>query len=340
MNEHDAQPEASAGHDVQRGRARAIHLARRPEGFPSPDDFTVVEYDLPELAPGAALVRNLYLSVDPYMRESMHEGWEIGRPGEGRALGRVVASTESALPVGTLVAHRQAWRTHAVVTAENAQRLPEYPGVPVSAHLGLLGGTGLTAYVGLTRVAKLRAGETLLVSAAAGGVGSAARIIGSTGSDAKAAYLTERLGFDAAVNYRAAVPLVEQLRQAAPDGVDVYLDNVGGDHLAAAIDVLKPYGRVAWSGAVAQYHNLDRPPAAPYNLYDVVWKRLRIEGFLVRDHLSLRDELLDVLVPRIAAGELTPVQTVVDGFENTVEAFLRMLRGENVGKMLVRLGDD
>ncbi|MFI9322276.1 NADP-dependent oxidoreductase [Kitasatospora aureofaciens] len=327
--------------------ARAVHLVSRPSGAPSAENFAFVDETVPALVAGEALVENLYQSVDPYMREEMEEGgWELHAPLEGRTLGRVVESRADALPVGALVFHRQAWRTHSVVTAERAHLLPDFAGVPLSAHLSVLGGTGLSAWVGLTRIARLRPDETLFVSAAAGGVGTAAGriarllgaglVIGSTGSAAKAAHLTEHLGFDAAFDYHDG-PIADRLREAAPDGLHVYLDNVGGDHLEGAISAMRDRGRIAWCGAVAQYNNLQDPPAAPRNLYDVVGKNLRLEGFLVRDHLDARPELYDFLVPHLRSGALVPDETVVDGFDRVVEAFLGMLRGANTGKMIVRI---
>ncbi|MEU7095983.1 NADP-dependent oxidoreductase [Kitasatospora aureofaciens] len=332
---------------MSRPTARVVHLVSRPSGAPSAENFAFVDEPVPALVAGEALVENLYQSVDPYMREEMEEGgWELHAPLEGRTLGRVVETRADTLPVGALVFHRQAWRTHSVVTAERAHLLPDFAGVPLSAHLSVLGGTGLSAWVGLTRIARLRPDETLFVSAAAGGVGTAAGriarllgaglVIGSTGSAAKAAHLTEHLGFDSAFDYHDG-PIADRLREAAPDGLHVYLDNVGGDHLEGAISAMRDRGRIAWCGAVAQYNNLQDPPAAPRNLYDVVGKNLRLEGFLVRDHLDARPELYDFLVPHLRSGALVPDETVVDGFDRVVEAFLGMLRGANTGKMIVRI---
>ncbi|MFJ9770052.1 NADP-dependent oxidoreductase [Kitasatospora sp. NPDC101157] len=332
---------------MSRPTARAVHLVSRPSGAPSAENFAFVDETVPALAAGEALVENLYQSVDPYMREEMDEGgWELHAPLEGRTLGRVVESRADALPVGALVFHRQAWRTHSVVTAERANLLPDFAGVPLSAHLSILGGTGLSAWVGLTRIARLQPGESLFVSAAAGGVGTAAgriarllgagRIVGSTGSAAKAAHLTEHVGFDAAFDYHDG-PIADRLREAAPDGLHVYLDNVGGDHLEGAISAMRAHGRIAWCGAVAQYDDAKNPPAATRNLYDVVGKSLRLEGFLVRNHLDARPELYDFLVPHLRSGTVVPDETVVDGFDRVVEAFLGMLRGANTGKMIVRL---
>ncbi|GAA1253949.1 NADP-dependent oxidoreductase [Kitasatospora nipponensis] len=326
----------------------AVHQVSRPTGRPTADDFAFVTDRLAPLTPGTALVENVYLSVDPYMREAMDEGhWELGTPLEGRSIGRVLESRDPALAAGDLVFHRYAWRTHAVVRADEVRPLRPHPGIPLSTYLSLLGGTGLTAYVGLTRVLRLQPGESLFVSAAAGGVGSAVgqiarllgagRIIGSAGSAAKVRHLTEQLGFDAAFDYHDG-PVGDLLRRAAPEGVDSYFDNVGGDHLAGAIEGLKEYGRIAWCGAISQY-NSSEPAAAPRNLYEVVYKSLRLEGFLVRNHRDVQGELEDFLVPHLRSGRIVANETVVAGFENVVQAFLGMLDGANLGKMIVQVGD-
>lgn len=329
--------------------ARTFQLTARPTGFPTPGLLSLTEAPAPVPGPGEALVENLYLSVDPYHREEMDGGWELNTPLEGRAIGRVIDSRDPALAEGDLVFHRYGWRTHALVTAgvHGTRKLPSYEGVPLTAHLSILGGTGLTAYVALTRTLEFRAGEDLFVSAGAGGVGTAVgriarllgagRIVGSAGSAAKVARLTGALGFDAAFNYHDG-PVGELLAKAAPDGIDVAVDNVGGDHLEAAISALRDRGRIAWVGAIAQYHSAGRPPAAPRNLFDVVEKSLRLEGVLVRNHTDAQGELEDLLVPHLQSGLITPDVTVVDGFERTVDGFLGMLRGENTGKMLIRTG--
>ncbi|WP_406283803.1 NADP-dependent oxidoreductase [Streptomyces sp. NBC_00209] len=327
--------------------ARSFRLAARPTGFPTPDLFTLTDSPVPDPAPGQALVENLYLSVDPYHREEMDGGWELGAPLEGRAVGRVTASRDPGLAEGDLVFHRQGWRTHALVTAgtDRTRRLPSYEGVPLTAHLSILGGTGLTAYAALTRVLELRPGQDLFVSAAAGGVGTAVgriarllgagRIVGSAGSAAKVARLTGELGFDAAFDYHDG-PVGELLAKAAPDGIDAAVDNVGGDHLEGVIAAMRDSGRIAWVGAIAQYHSAHTPPPAPRNLFDVVGKSLRLEGVLVRNHRDAQGELEALLVPHLRSGGIAPDVTVVDGFERTVDGFLGMLRGENTGKMLIR----
>ncbi|MFI6641047.1 zinc-binding dehydrogenase [Streptomyces sp. NPDC050504] len=329
-------------------RMITVQQAARPDGFPVPSDFALVEAPLPSPAPGQALVENLYLSVDPYHRELMDSDNELHAPLEGRAVGRVVASRAAGLAEGDLVHHRHGWRSHALVTpGEHGTRpLPGHEGVPLSAYLSILGGTGLTAYVALTRTLRLQPGDDLFVSAAAGGVGTAAariarllgagRLIGSTGSAAKAEHLTQSVGYDAAFDYHAG-PVAEQLAALAPDGIDAYVDNVGGDHLEGAIAALREHGRIAWVGAVAQYNDLANPPAAPRNLFDVVEKSLRLEGVMVRNHTALQGEFEDFLVPHLRSGAVFADATVVKGMDGVVPAFLGMLRGENVGKMLVEL---
>ncbi len=330
--------------------AWAVHQIARPVGFPAATDFAYVSSPVPEPGPGTALVANLLLSVDPYHRGMMdggEGGFELNAPLDGRSVGRVIASRDPGLAEGDLVFHRAGWRTHALVTlgVDGTRKLRGHADVPLEAYLSILGGTGLTAYAALTRTAALRPGEDLFVSAAAGGVGTATghiarllgarRIIGSAGSAAKVRHLTGVLGFDAAFDYHDG-PVGEQLAKAAPDGIDVYVDNVGGEHLEGAIGVLREFGRIAWVGAVSTY-NGDRSPAAPRNLFEVVHKSLRLEGVLVRHHTNLQDELEDFLVPHLRSGRIGTDTTVVQGFGHTVDAFRGMLRGDNLGKMLVRI---
>ncbi|MGW0770855.1 NADP-dependent oxidoreductase [Streptomyces sp. NPDC002676] len=324
--------------------ALTVQQTARPDGFPTAAHFRFAESPVPEPAPGTALVENLYWSVDPYHREMMDGDFELNAPLEGRTLGRVIASRTPELPEGEVVFHRQGWRTHAVVSPEEVRRLPHYEGVPLSAYLSVLGGTGLTAYVGLTRIARLREGEDLFVSGAAGGVGTATgrfarllgagRLIGSAGSPEKVKYLTEQVGYDTAFDYHAA-PAADLLTEAAPTGIDVFVDNVGGDQLGAAIGALRERGRVVRIGTISQYNTPDAPPVV-FNHSDVVEKSLRIEGFLVSDYRDAQEELYDFAVPHLRSGALALDETVVDGFDRIVEAFLLMLRGGNTGKILVR----
>ncbi|MFB7288078.1 NADP-dependent oxidoreductase [Actinacidiphila glaucinigra] len=331
-------------------KSREWHLVARPHGWPKPEDFALRETEVPEPGPGEILVRNLYVSVDPYMRGRMNdaksyaEPYRLDQPMHGGAVGRVVASGAEGFAAGDHVLHPLGWREYALVKAENVVRVD--PGLaPLSTYLGVLGMTGLTAYAGLLRVAGLKEGDVVFVSGAAGAVGSqvgqiarlkgASRVIGSAGSDEKVKLLVEEYGFDAAFNYKNG-PVAEQLAAAAPDGIDVYFDNVGGEHLEAAIGALNLHGRVAVCGMIALY-NATEPAPGPRNLSRLIQNRLRIEGFLVGDHYDLQPQFVQEVGGWIREGRLHYRETVVDGIENNLEAFLGVLRGDNTGKMLVRL---
>ncbi|GLP66303.1 NADP-dependent oxidoreductase [Streptomyces sp. TUS-ST3] len=332
---------------VMNDTALTVHQTARPHGFATAEHFTFVESTLSDLAVGTALVKNLYWSVDPYHREMMDDvpgGFALDASLEGRAIGRVIASRTPRLTEGEIVFHRKGWRTHAVVTPEEVRQLPRFDGVPLSAYLSVLGGTGLTAYVGLTRIARLREGEDLFVSAAAGGVGTATgrfarllgagRLVGSAGSAAKADHLTREVGYDAVFDYHDG-PAAALLAKAAPDGIDVFVDNVGGRQLAAAVGALREFGRVVRIGTISQYNTPDAPTPR-FNHADIVEKSIRMEGFLVSNYRDLQEELYEFAVPHLQSGRLARDETVVDGFEHIVDAFLGMLRGENIGKIIVR----
>jgi NADPH-dependent curcumin reductase CurA len=330
--------------------SREIHLAARPTGWPTADDFRLVAVPVPEPGPGQAVVRNLVMSVDPYMRGRMNDvksyvpPFRLSEALDGGAVGEVVASASPDLAVGDVVLHGLGWREYALLDAAKARKV-DRSAAPPSAYLGALGMVGLTAYVGLLDVATMRPSDTVFVSGAAGAVGSIAgqiaklrgspRVIGSAGSAAKVEYLTRELGFDAAFNYHDG-PVHEQLKAAAPDGIDVYFDNVGGDHLEAAISSLNPFGRVALCGAISQY-NAEQAAPGPRNLWLAVGKRLTLRGFIVSDHADRMPDFLAEAGGWLREGRLRVDETVVDGIENAPEAFLGMLRGTNVGKMLVRL---
>ena len=331
---------------------REIHLASRPTGWPTADNFRLVEAELPEPGPGQVVVQNTVMSVDPYMRGRMNDvrsyvpPYALDAPLDGGAVGEVVASRADTLNVGDAVLHGLGWREHAVVDANRVRRI-DTSQVPASAYLGVLGMPGTTAYVGLVRIAELREGDTVFVSGAAGAVGSvagqiarnlgAARVIGSAGSAEKVAYLVDELGFDAAFDYHDG-RVGEQLARHAPDGVDVYFDNVGGDHLEGAIGQMRDFGRLALCGAISQYNN-DKAAPGPRNLWLAVARRLTIRGFIVSDHNDLAREYLTRATEWIGGGRLKYRETYVDGLENAVDAFLGLHRGANLGKMLVRLND-
>ena len=328
-----------------------IQLVARPQGWPPPDDFRTVTVEYGDLEPGQVRVRNAYLSVDPYMRGRMNDvksytpPFALGETMTGGAIGRVIESAADDVPVGTLVQHELGWRDVAQADRSAFRVVPELPGVPLSVRLGILGMTGLTGDVGLTAIAGMRAGDTVFISGAAGAVGTAAgqiarllgakRVIGSAGSAEKVALLTGKYGYDAAFNYKDA-PVREQLAALAPEGIDVFFDNVGGDHLEAALDVLNPGGRVALCGAIAGY-NVTEKPAGPDNMANIITRGLTLKGFTLGGYVHLAPEFSEKMAAWFGAGEIAYDETVVDGIENAVDAFLDMMRGANTGKMLVRV---
>ncbi|MGH6657049.1 MAG: NADP-dependent oxidoreductase [Actinocrinis sp.] len=330
--------------------AREYHLAARPQGIPKPDDFRLVTRELPDPGAGQVLVRNEVLSVDPYMRGRMNDvksyvpPFQLDRPLEGAAVGTVLASGDPAVPVGASVLHMAGWRDHALLSAGEA-RVVDTAQAPAGAYLGVLGTTGLTAWVGLLEIAALKPGESVFVSGAAGAVGSiagqiaklkgAGRVVGSAGGPHKARALVERFGYDAAIDYRLG-DVRGQLSQAAPDGIDVYFDNVGGEHLEAAISAARRYARFALCGSIAQYNNTEAEPG-PRNLALAIGKRLTLRGFIVLDNLKDFGRFAADMVPWLAEGRIDAAETVAEGLESTPQAFIALFSGGNTGKMLVRL---
>ncbi|MEV0682907.1 NADP-dependent oxidoreductase [Nocardia sp. NPDC050378] len=330
-------------------QTREIHLAARPNGAPVATDFALVERELPELADGQILLRNTWMSVDPYMRGRMDDKpsyiapFEIGAALEGSAIGAVIASKSADIAVGTTVTHFAGWREHSVVDAASAT--PIDPELAAPQHfLGALGTTGLTAYAALTEVAKVEPGDTVFISAAAGAVGSVAgqiakalgakRVIGSAGGPAKTRKVLEEFGFDAAIDYRAG-DLAAQLAEAAPDGIDVYLDSVGGEHLKMAIEALNQHGRIALVGAISGYNGAtDRTTP---DLYLAATKEISLRGMLVTSYLPLFAEYIPKAAAWLADGTLRTAETTYEGLEQAPAALLGVLTGANIGKMLVRL---
>jgi NADPH-dependent curcumin reductase CurA len=311
------------------------------------------EQPVPPLEDGQVLVGNVYMSVDPAMRGRMEPtekhyttNFTIGGPLDGSSVGRVVASRSPSFQVGDYARHRLGWREYAVVEADAATRVD--PALaPLSTWLGVLGQTGFTAYAGLRRAGELHDGDVVFVSAAAGAVGSAAgqfarllgasRVIGSAGGAEKAKILVDELGFDEGIDYRD--DLRAGLDRAAPDGIDLYFDNVGGDHLIAALYALNVRGRVALCGMISTMEDASDAPGVEH-LIQAVLKRLTLRGFIIRDHEDLRPEFEKQVANWLRTGELVSKQTVVDGLDNAVDAFIGLLSGANVGKMLVRVSDD
>ena len=331
---------------------REWHLAARPHGEPTPEDFRLVEVPVPEPAEGQVVVRMVVMSVDPYMRGRMRSGpsyappWEVGAVMKGGAVGRVVASRAPELPEGSLVLTDAAWREVAVLDAAAVTRLPAAEDVAPSWYLGVLGMPGLTAYAGLFRIGAFREGDDVFVSGAAGAVGSlvaqfarlrgAGSVVGSAGSPEKVAWLRE-LGCTAAFDHHDGV--ARGLAEAAPDGVDLFFDNVGGEHLEAAIGALRVHGRAALCGSISGYNAVE-PPPGPRNLGLMVGKRLTLRGFLVSDHADLRPEFTETVTGWLRSGDLVVRETVHEGIEQAVPAFLALLRGGNTGKLVVRLAPD
>jgi NADPH-dependent curcumin reductase CurA len=330
--------------------AQEIQLASRPTGEPELSNFSLVETEIPDLADGQVLVRNTWMSVDPYMRGRMNEGesyippFQLGAALEGSAIGEVVASKSADVPVGASVSHFAGWRSHAVVDAASAVVIDTTIARPQD-YLGALGMTGLTAYATLTDVTPVRDGDVVFISAAAGAVGSvagqlarkfgASTVIGSAGGPEKTKRVVEEFGFDAAIDYRAG-SVADQLAEAAPDGIDLYIDNVGGDHLEAAIGALRQKGRIAGVGMISGY-NATEPVPGPRDFFRVYGKQLTIRGMLVSDYFHLFPEYISKAAGWLADGTLHTSETVVEGLDQAPGALLGVLRGANTGKMLVKL---
>ncbi|MEP6982259.1 MAG: NADP-dependent oxidoreductase [Sphingomicrobium sp.] len=327
--------------------ARAWHLKSRPNGMPTSDNFELKDIDLPPLGEGQLHVRNRWLSVDPYMRGRMNDvksyvpPFQLGEPLEGGAVGEVVESTADGFAAGDLVQHMAGWRDEAVVPGRTAQKLPQL-GAPPERFLGVLGVTGITAYFGLLDAARAKQGDVVFVSAAAGAVGSVVvqvakakgmTVIASAGGAEKCEFV-RTLGADRVIDYKAG-PVLKGLAEAAPDGIDVYFDNVGGDHLDAAFAVARNNARFAICGMIEGYNQ--REPMAFRFIQRVIAARIALKGFIVFDYFPRLPEFYAEMAPWIANGVVKSSETVVEGLEKTPDAFLGLFKGENTGKMLVRL---
>lgn len=334
-------------------KSREIHLKNRPVGMPVESDFELVEVTVPGPTSGELLVKNLYMSVDPYMRGRMIDRksyvppFQIGAVLDGGAVGEVLESNSDAFEVGDHVLSMNGWREYFVSPASALQKI-DGSAAPLSAYLGVLGMPGLTAYVGLLDIGQPKTDETVFVSGAAGAVGSVVcqiarkkgcRVVGTAGSQEKVDWLVEVAGVDVALNYRTSDNLHRSLRKACPDGVDVYFDNVGGDHLEAALGLMNDHGRIVACGGISAY-NATEPPPGPRNLFQMITKRLLWKGFIVTDHLDRFPTFVREAASWIADGSLQWRETVHEGIESAPQAFLGLFTGGNVGKMLVRLGAD
>ena len=327
--------------------ARAWHLKSRPKGMPTHDNFELKDVALPELGDGMVQVRNHWLSVDPYMRGRMNDvksyvpAFQVGEPLEGGAVGEIVESNAEGLSPGDLVMHMAGWRDEAVIPARALTKLPDMGAEP-QQFIGILGTTGATAYFGLLDVAEAKEGDIVFVSAAAGAVGSVVvqiakakgmRVIGSAGGPEKCDFVRS-LGADEVVDYRAG-PVLKSLAAAAPDGIDVYFDNVGGDHLDAAFALARNYARFAICGMIDSYNSGE--PASLRFIMRIIAARIRMRGFIVFDFQSKMGDFYRDMGSWLASGAVKSKETIVDGLEQTPDAFLGLFSGANTGKMLVRL---
>ncbi|HET9337317.1 MAG TPA: NADP-dependent oxidoreductase [Sphingomicrobium sp.] len=328
--------------------AMAWHLIRRPRGMPVPEDFAFREIELPELGEGMARVRNRWLSVDPYMRGRMNDvksytpPFALEAPMTGGAVGEVVESRDPSLQPGDMVLHMGGWRDETVEPAGNFNKLPPIPGVEPQAFLGNLGLTGGTAYFGLLDAASAKEGDIVFVSAAAGAVGSAVvqiarakgmTVIGSAGGADKCEFVRS-LGADAVIDYKAG-SVLKQLAEAAPDGIDVYFDNVGGDHLDAALALARKDARFAICGMIEGY-NEAQPTCLKY-IMRIIAMRIRLKGFIYTDYMGKMGDFYRDMGGWLASGQVKSRDTVVEGLDKTLDAFLGLFAGANTGKMLVRL---
>jgi NADPH-dependent curcumin reductase CurA len=330
--------------------AREIRLKSRPVGMPAHEHFELATVELGAPGAGEVLVKNHYMSVDPYMRGRMYDRpsyvppFQVGEALQGGAVGEVIASNDPSLKPGDLVNSMFGWREAYVAPAGALTKLPSIPGVPVQAFLGVLGMPGLTAYSGLLEIGQPKEGDTVFVSGGAGAVGSVvaqiAKIKGCTvvataGSDEKCAWL-KAAGIDHAINYKTCGNLLAAVKAAAPKGIDVYFDNVGGEHLEVAIELARPFARLVECGMIANY-NATEPTPGPRNIIMVVGKSIKMQGFIVTQFAHLQPQFLKDMGGWIAEGRIKWEETVFDGVEKAPDAFIGLFTGSNTGKMLVKL---
>lgn len=335
-------------------KSREVRLKRRPQGMPSLADFELAETAVPSPGPGQVLVRNIYMSVDPYMRGRMVEResyvppFQIGEALSGGAVGQVVASNgNSNFKPGDYVSNFSGWREWFVTGGGELQKIDPAM-APIQAFLGALGMPGLTAYAGLLKVGELKDGERVFVSAASGAVGAivcqiaknkGCYVVGSAGSDEKCDWLTKEARCDKAINYRKAGDLTAAVKAALPEGIDVYFENVGGAHLDAALANMRMHGRIPVCGMIEQY-NATTPPPGPANIIMTIPMRLTIKGFIVSDFMNLTPDFLRDMSAWAKAGKMTWRETIYEGIEKAPEAFIGLFKGDNFGKALVKIGPD
>ncbi|AUS08162.1 NADP-dependent oxidoreductase [Laceyella sacchari] len=333
-------------------RNQQILLINRPKGMPTEADFKWEEIPIPQPSEGEVLVKTLYLSVDPYMRGRMNDSksyvapFELNQPISGGVVGEVVESKAPGLEAGDIVVGMLDWKKYQTVSAHGVKKID--PTVaPITTALGVVGMPGLTAYFGLLDIGKPQPGETVVISGAAGAVGmvvgqiakiKGCRVVGIAGSDAKIEYLVKQLGFDAAINYKTATDLRAALKEACPNGVDIYFDNVGGEVSDAVMTLINPHARIPLCGQIALY-NMEKVAIGPRIQPLLLINKALIKGFIVSDYAERFEEGTRQLALWVKEGKLRYEETIVDGFENTIQAFLGLFSGENLGKQLVKVAE-
>jgi NADPH-dependent curcumin reductase CurA len=323
-------------------QTREIHLIRRPDGLPRPEDFAVVETSLPELGEGQFQVQNLLMSVDPYMRPRFNGDQALGEALIGGGIGRVVASRHAGFKEGDLIRHGAGMREVFISDGRGVQVLKPDPALPLSVYMHALGGTGITAYGGLLEIGKLKDGEQVFVSTAGGAVGSVVAqiakikgcyVVGSTGSDAKAEWLRNVAGLDAVINYKTQ-PLRQALADATPKGIDVYFENVGGAHLDAALLRMNVGGRIPVCGMISTYNGGGDPVSG---LFNIIYRRVTLQGFVASDFPQLNAQFVSDMTGWLKDGRIKFEETILDGFERAPEGLIGLFEGRNAGKMLIRV---
>ena len=328
---------------------KEIRLASRPTGMPTLENFQFVDTDVPKPADGEVLARLLYISVDPYLRGRMREGksyikpFEVGQVIQSGAVGEVIESNSPKFEAGDIVTGMFGWRKYDVAKADGLMRV--IPGVSPSTALGVLGMPSLTAYFGLLDIGQPKEGETVVVSGAAGAVGmtvcqiakiKGCRVVGIAGSDEKNEYLRRELGVDATINYKTVPVMVEALKEACPNGIDIYFDNVGGDISDAVMPRITKGARIIVCGQISMYNSTDPPTGLRPQPYLLV-NSATMTGFIVSQYASRFPEGLKQLAEWFMSGKLKHAETIVEGFENTPQAFLGLFSGENLGKQVVKV---
>lgn len=325
--------------------SKEVHLIQRPIGPLKPEDFAIVETRVPDPSDGQVLIQNIYISVDPSQRPRMDGEQKLNIAPTGRAVGKIVQSKHPDFAIGDLVSHLMGYREFCISNGPNLTRINLEPDFSLTVYMHALAMTGFAAYTGLLHVGKLKEGEQVFVSSAAGSVGSFASqiakikncyVVGSTGSDEKVAWLKNDLRLDKVINYKSQ-PIIQSLKEATPNGIDVYFDNVGGEHLEAAIDRMNPLGRIPICGFISSYDNLEKSPV--YNLVKTIYSRVTIRGFVAPEFMHVHDEFQRDMKSWLRDGSMQYRETIMHGIESTPSALIGMMAGKNIGKMLVKMED-